>query len=116
MRARILEFVQALRDRGVDVSVAETLDAAAAVAAAGVGREVLRESLAAALVKDERDRAAFDVLYDAMFPLVGPAEGTTRRKRRRAVGGRGREERGTGEGDGRGRRREAEHAEGAGQR
>jgi uncharacterized protein with von Willebrand factor type A (vWA) domain len=111
MRARILEFVQTLRNRGLDVSVAETLDAVAAVAAAGVEREVLRESLAAALVKDERDRAAFDALFDAMFPLVGPAGDTSRRKRRRAAGGGRRDERGTGEGEGRGRRREAERTE-----
>src|SRR5579862_1293116 len=111
MRARILEFVQTLRDGGVDVSVAETLDAVAAVAAAGVEREVLRESLAAALVKDERDRAAFDALFDAMFPLVGPADGTGRRKRRRAGGGGGREARGSGDGDGGGRRREADRTE-----
>jgi len=113
MRARILEFVQGLRDRGVDVSVAETLDAVAAVAAAGVEREVMRESLAAALVKDERERPTFDALFDAIFPLVGPADGTSRRKRRRAGGGGGHEERGTGEGNGRGRRREVERVEGA---
>ena len=35
MRARILGFVQALREDGLAVSVAEALDAVAAVAAAG---------------------------------------------------------------------------------
>src|SRR5213593_4057323 len=71
MRSRILGFVQALRAEGIDVSLAETMDAARAVAAAGVEREVLRESLAACLVKDEGDRPVFDRLFDASFPLVG---------------------------------------------
>src|SRR5262245_66432155 len=71
MRARILGFVQALRDDGIAVSVAESMDAVAAVAAAGVDRGVLREALAATLVKDEADRPAFDTRFDAMFPAVG---------------------------------------------
>src|SRR5215470_7288526 len=89
MRARILEFVQALREGGVEVSVAETLDAVAAVAAAGVEREVLREALAAALVKDEGDRPRFDRLFDTMFPLVGAMGEEPGRKRRRRTGGGG---------------------------
>src|SRR5206468_2978202 len=49
MRARILDFVQTLRARGgVEVSVAESLDALVAVAAVGVEREPMREALAAA--------------------------------------------------------------------
>src|SRR5262250_1425185 len=112
MRARILDFIQALRDGGVDVSVAETLDAVAAVAAAGVEREVLRESLAAALVKDEGDRPAFDALFEAMFPLVGATSGEAGRKRRRAEsGGAPRAAGGAGAGDGRGGRREEPRAE-----
>src|SRR5207249_12067408 len=93
MRARILDFIQAFRDRGADVSVAETMDAVAAVAAAGVEREVLRESLAAALVKDEDDRPGFDALFEAMFPLVGAGDEPGHRRRRGARGGTGREER-----------------------
>ena len=46
MRARILDFVQTLRARGgVEVSVAESLDALVAVAAVGVEREPMREAL-----------------------------------------------------------------------
>ena len=86
MRARVLAFVQDLRSRGIGASVAETLDAVAAVATAGIERPVLREALAATLVKDERDRAAFDVLFDEAFPLVGAPEAPGRRKRRRAGG------------------------------
>src|SRR5206468_1791484 len=75
MRARILDFVQTLRARGgVEVSVAESLDALVAVAAVGVEREPMREALAAALVKHEADRPAFDRLFDKAFPLVGGAE------------------------------------------
>src|SRR5690348_14106733 len=88
MRARILEFIGRLREDGVDVSVAETLDAVAAVAAAGVERDVLREALAAALVKDEAERPRFDRIFEIMFPLVGGADGEPRRrKRRRAAAG-----------------------------
>jgi uncharacterized protein with von Willebrand factor type A (vWA) domain len=108
VRERLLEFVDRLRARGVAVSVAETLDAAAAVAAAGVEREVLREALAATLVKDEGERPGFDALFDEMFPLVG-AEGGGRRRRRRTAGGEdgdGGPRGGPGPGAGRGRERE----------
>src|SRR5206468_494027 len=88
MRARILDFVQTLRARGgVDVSVAESLDALVAVAAVGVEREAMREALAAALVKHEADRPAFDRLFDEAFPLAGGAEEGRRRRRGRGAGG-----------------------------
>src|SRR5205807_3115944 len=99
MRSRILAFVQALRADGIDVSVAETMDGVRAVAAAGVEREVLRESLAACLVKDEEDRPTFDRLFDASFPLVGAAGEAGKRQRRVAGGGVG----GRGTAGGRGR-------------
>src|SRR5438094_979135 len=88
MRARILDFVQTLRARGgVEVSVAESLDALVAVAAVGVEREPMREALAAALVKHEADRPAFDRLFDQAFPLVGGAEEGGGRGARGAGGG-----------------------------
>src|SRR5436309_309550 len=87
MRARILDFVQTLRARGgVEVSVAESLDALVAVAAVGVEREAMREALAAALVKHEADRPVFDQLFDEAFPLVGGAEEGRRRRRARGPG------------------------------
>ena len=89
MRSRILAFVQALRADGVDVSVAETMDAVRAVAAAGVEREVLRESLATCLLKDEADRPNFDRLFDAAFPLLGAERRADTRQRRVAGGGVG---------------------------
>src|ERR1043165_9388148 len=87
MRARILAFVQTLRADGIEVSVAEAMDAVAAVSAAGVERDVLRESLAATLVKDEAERATFDTLFEVAFPLIGP--GTAGQRRRRRVRGAG---------------------------
>jgi len=85
VRGRLLAFVQALRTDGIAVSVAESMDAVAAVAAAGVERETMREALAAALVKDERDRPAFDRLFDRAFPLGG--DDVVSRGRRRSAGG-----------------------------
>jgi uncharacterized protein with von Willebrand factor type A (vWA) domain len=107
MRERIHAFVQGLRGAGLDVSVAETLDAVAAVAVAGVEREVLREALAAALVKDEADRPAFDPLFDEFFPALGAGgeeEGRRRRRVRGAGGGAVPTGTGAGRGEGRGPR------------
>jgi hypothetical protein len=87
VRARILRFVETLRARDVPVSVAESMDAVAAVATAGVDRPVLREALAATLVKDEDDRPAFDELFEVAFPLGGRAGGARRRARRGAASG-----------------------------
>src|SRR5205809_843990 len=90
MRARILDFVQTLRARGgVEVSVAESLDALVAVAAVGVEREAMREALAAALVKHEADRPVVDQLFDEAFPLDGGAEGAEEGRRRRRARGAG---------------------------
>ena len=82
MRGRILRVVDRLRAHEVGVSVAESMDALAAVGAAGVERPILREALAVTLVKDERDRAAFDAIFDAEFPLVGASRAAAKRKRR----------------------------------
>src|SRR5215470_7262120 len=83
MRDRVLRFVQELRGHDLPVSVAESMDAIAAVAAAGVEREVLREALATTLVKDEHDRPTFDELFDRAFPLAAAPRGTARAKRAR---------------------------------
>src|SRR6185436_16273852 len=68
MKARIAELIAALRRAEIPVSVAEAMDAAQAAALAGVARPVLRDALAATLVKDERDRSVFLVAFDAVFP------------------------------------------------
>ena len=103
MRARILGFVQALREDGLAVSVAEALDAVAAVAAAGVDRAVLREALAATLVKDEADRPAFDARFDTMFPARGAPPARPRKGRARRRSGRRRRRRARARGAGAGR-------------
>ena len=50
MRDRIAELIAAVRRAGVRVSIAEAIDAAAAAAAVGVDRAVLRDALGATLV------------------------------------------------------------------
>ncbi|MBY0276690.1 hypothetical protein K2Z84_15220, partial [Candidatus Binatia bacterium] len=90
MRSHLTKFVTRLRRSGVRISVAETLDAMAAVSLAGVDRDVLREALAATLVKEERDRAAFDAAFEAHFPLLAQ-DGSSGQGRQRGPrsGGRG---------------------------
>ena len=64
----LLRFVGELRAAQVPVSVAETLDAMRAVAAAGLADRVrVREALAAALIKDEADRPSFDEVFARFF-------------------------------------------------
>jgi uncharacterized protein with von Willebrand factor type A (vWA) domain len=104
VREKLLAFVGTLRAEGVEVSVAETMDALDAVAAAGVERTMLREALAATLVKDERDRALFDRLFDDAFPLEGgkkEAVGRGRKTSADSAGAGG----GRGDGEGTGSRR-----------
>jgi len=70
----LLRFVGELRLAEMQVSVAETLDAMRAVAAAGFAdRARLREALAAALVKDEADRESFDDVFARFFGAGGGA-------------------------------------------
>jgi uncharacterized protein len=68
LSAELLRFVGELREAEVPVSVAETLDAMRAVAAAGLAdRARVREALAAAMIKDEADRASFDEVFARFF-------------------------------------------------
>jgi len=96
LSAELLRFVGELRLAEVPVSVAETLDAMRAVAAAGLAdRARVREALAAALVKDEADRASFDEVFARFFGTgAGAAReagrpGTHRRLAAAAGSGRG---------------------------
>jgi hypothetical protein len=100
MRERILGFVRRLRARGLEISPLEARDGLEAVAAAGVEREVLREALAAALVKDEDDRGVFDAVFEETFPLAGPGEGPERRRRRGRIPGGAPAGAGSGPGEG----------------
>src|SRR5712692_8670778 len=67
MRERLLEFLARLRHAGIRISVAEAMDAADAVAAAGWERACFREALAATLIKDESDREAFDLQFENFY-------------------------------------------------
>jgi uncharacterized protein with von Willebrand factor type A (vWA) domain len=117
VRQRLLAFAHTLRTNGLELSVAETLDAVAAVAAAGVERETLREALAATLVKDERDRPTFDRLFEVAFPLGTTPEARRRgRRARRAGGAEGGGHGQGGEGSAPGRRRRDAAAESPGER
>ena len=87
MKARIAELIAALRRSGVPVSVAESIDAAAAAAVVGVERAALCDALAATLVKDARDRPLFDEAFERVFPPRPPAPPRFARRRRAAPGG-----------------------------
>ena len=76
-----------LRDAGLSISVAETLDALHAVGLIGVEREVLRDGLAATLLKDEGDRLSFDAAFDKCFPLIGRLRGRSPRQQPTGEGG-----------------------------
>jgi len=70
---RHVGFVEALRTAGVPVSLAEDIDAAAAITAVDWDdRETLRATYAATLVKRQVHRVSFDAIFDLYFPaLVG---------------------------------------------
>ncbi|WP_370240657.1 VWA domain-containing protein [Aeromicrobium sp.] len=70
---RHLSFVEALRGAGLSVSLAEDIDAVAALAAVRwADRSVVRDAFAATLVKKQSQRPTFDALFDVYFPaLVG---------------------------------------------
>jgi len=67
LRDQLVNFISALRDAGVRISVAESIDAMNAVAAVGLERKRMHEALAAALIKDEADRAIFDESFNRFF-------------------------------------------------
>jgi uncharacterized protein len=70
MRKVTLRFIKGLRAAGVRISLSESLDALHAVAAAGIERDVLREALAATLIKEEEDRPLFEEVFARFF--AGP--------------------------------------------
>ncbi|MEV6591489.1 VWA domain-containing protein [Streptomyces acidicola] len=67
---RLTAFVRALRGHGIRVGPAETVDAAAVLQVLGLAdRERIREGLAAALLRADRQRTVFDATFDLYFPL-----------------------------------------------
>ncbi|MCI4676359.1 VWA domain-containing protein [Candidatus Mycolicibacterium alkanivorans] len=72
MEAAIHRFVRLLRLSGLRISVSEALDAMRCATQPGMlgDRETLRCGLRVALVKDRRDLAAFEAVFDAFFSLI----------------------------------------------
>lgn len=67
--ARLVEFVGALRGKGIPAGTSETVDAAAIMEVLGLSqREQLREGLASALVRRGGQRDVFDQTFDIYFP------------------------------------------------
>lgn len=68
---RHIGFVDALREAGLTISVAEGIDAVQSMRAVDLlDREQLRAALAATLVKRQAHRAAFDRVFDVFYPPV----------------------------------------------
>ncbi|VXB92421.1 VWA domain-containing protein [Aeromicrobium sp. 9AM] len=66
---RLVEFVAALRTKGIPAGTSETVDAAAVVEVLGMSdRSQLREGLASALVRRGGQRDVFDMTFDLFFP------------------------------------------------
>ena len=82
LREQLLRFVTELRADGVRISVAESIDAMNAVAAAGLERARMREALAAALVKDEADREVFERAFARFFAGARERGGDDGRRKR----------------------------------
>ena len=70
---RHIAFLEALRSAGLPVSLAEDLDAIAALQTLEWGeRRTVRDAYAATLVKKQSQRVTFEALFDIYFPrLVG---------------------------------------------
>lgn len=67
---RLVEFVTALREKGINAGPSETIDAAQIIDVLGLTeRERLREGLAAAFVRRGGQRDVFDMTFDVYFPL-----------------------------------------------
>src|SRR5262245_12938627 len=85
LREQLGRFIAQLRTAGLRVSVAESIDAMNAVAAAGLAKDRMREALAATLVKDEADRALFDEAFGRFFAAPATATGGRRHPDQRGV-------------------------------
>jgi uncharacterized protein with von Willebrand factor type A (vWA) domain len=91
---REVGFFHALRDAGLNISLAEVLDATRALGAIDLlDREGLRAAYAATVLKRPAHRTTFDTLFDLWFPAVIGDPGA------RAEEGTGEPEEGDGEGE-----------------
>ncbi len=72
MDTRVVEFVSALRSRGVRVSLAESADSLHAIEAIGVyDRQLFKNALKATLIKEPADVPTFDQLFPFFFGSEG---------------------------------------------
>ena len=90
LRDVLLDLVADLRAADVRISVAESLDAMRAVAAAGLTRGAMREALRAALIKDQADDATFDEVFASRFDAPSPQPGASRQSAGALIGVSGR--------------------------
>lgn len=68
MLDKVVELTHALRDAGIPVGLSETVDAIRTLEAVPhADPNIVRESLAAATIKDHGQRSRFDVIFDALF-------------------------------------------------
>ncbi len=66
---RLVEFVSTLRSKGIGAGTGETVDAADVIRVLGMSdRRLLREGLAAALLRGAGQRDVFDAVFDLYFP------------------------------------------------
>ncbi len=73
MDKRIVQFIIALRNSGVRVSLAESIDAFNAIDKLGIeDRETFRMSLRTTLIKNNQDLATFDKLFPLFFQSGEP--------------------------------------------
>jgi uncharacterized protein with von Willebrand factor type A (vWA) domain len=71
LAGRLVEFVEALRSKGIPTGPSESVDAAAVIEVLGMeNRDLLREGLAAALIRRGGQRDVFDKTFDLYFPLA----------------------------------------------
>src|SRR5271163_1838185 len=67
----LVGFVEALRGSGISVGPSETVDAGRVMATLGLGdREVLREGLACAVLRQPDHRDTYDAMFDLWFPAA----------------------------------------------
>ena len=65
----LVGFVEALRGHGISVGPSETVDAGRVMSTLGLGdREVLREGIACAVLRQPDHRETYDAMFDLWFP------------------------------------------------
>jgi uncharacterized protein with von Willebrand factor type A (vWA) domain len=71
LAGRLVEFVEALRSKGIPTGPSESVDAAEVIRVLGMeNRDLFREGLAAALIRRGGQRDVFDKTFDLYFPLA----------------------------------------------